>query len=174
MLTAKNNLILKTAVLSLVLIFSIGLVTSAQAMKITSLGYKPEQTGGGGWTGGNLGKTWAEGEWVPYQLVLADVDTSLLGLDSIVISFDFNNSGHRFIDLVRGIQVGTTRLGPTQAWPKPDGSAFPVGTRAEIEIAQAELSAQAFFIGILKEARSQCLVDLDGSADNLLRELFVP
>ncbi|MGB2981401.1 MAG: FlgD immunoglobulin-like domain containing protein, partial [Candidatus Zixiibacteriota bacterium] len=29
-----------------------------------------------------------------------------------------------------------TRLSPAQAWPKPDGSAFPVGTRAEIEIAQ--------------------------------------
>ncbi|UCB52423.1 MAG: T9SS type A sorting domain-containing protein [Candidatus Zixiibacteriota bacterium] len=133
---AKDKLILKAAVLSLVLVFSLGLATSAQAMKITSLGYKPEQTGGGGWTGGNLGKTWAEGEWVPYQLVLEDVGPGLAELDSIVMSFDFNNSGHRFIDLVRGIQVGTTRLGPAEAWPKPDGSAFPVGTRAEIEIAQ--------------------------------------
>jgi len=136
MLRAKEKLIRKTVLLSLVLALSVVMATSTQAMKITSLGYKPEETGGGGWTGGNLGKTWAEGEWVPYQLVLAEVDTSLLGLDSIVISFDFNNSGNRFIDLVRGIQVGTSRLGPTQAWPKPDGSAFPIGTRAEIEIAQ--------------------------------------
>ena len=133
---AKDNLILNAAVLSLVLIFSIGLTTSAQAMKITSLGFRPEETGGGSWTGGNLGKTWAEGEWVPYQLVMADVDAGLLGLDSIVMSFDFYASGCRFVDLVRGIQVGTTRLGPAEAWPKPDGSPFPVATREQIEIAQ--------------------------------------
>ncbi len=57
MLKSKNNPILKTAVLILIVVFSLGLATSAQAMKITSLGYKPEKTGGGGWTGGNLGKT---------------------------------------------------------------------------------------------------------------------
>ncbi|UCB52413.1 MAG: hypothetical protein JSV10_10605, partial [Candidatus Zixiibacteriota bacterium] len=141
MLKAKNSLILKTAALSLALVFSIGLASSAQAkMKIASLGYKPEVGGGGSWRGGNLGKTWAEGEWVPYQLVLANVGPGLAELDSIVISFDFNvphsSDFYRFVDLVRGVQVGTTRLGPAQAWPKPDSSAFPVGTRAEIEIAQ--------------------------------------
>jgi len=149
MLRAKGNLILKAAMLVLLLVLVTGfkishaeliLAKPAAKMKITSLGYKPEVGGGGAWTGGNLGKTWAEGEWVPYQLILADVGAGLAKLDSIMISFDFSipHSGdvYRFVDLVRGVQVGTTPLGPTQAWPKPDGSAFPVGTRAEIEIAQ--------------------------------------
>jgi hypothetical protein len=136
MIRFKDVFILRVAALSLVLVFSIGFATSAQAMKITLLGYKPQETGGGSWTGGNLGKTWAEGEWVPYQFVLEEVSPGLLGLDSIVIAFDFHNSSYRFVDLARGIQVGTTRLSDTQAWPKPDGSAFPVGTREQIEIAQ--------------------------------------
>jgi len=137
MLSFKNNPILKAAVFSLVVVLSLGLSSSAEAaMKITSLGYKPGETGGGGWTGGNLGKTWAEGEWVPYQLVLAGVESGLAGLDSIVISFDFTASDHRFVDLVRGIQVGTVRLNDSQGWPQSDGSAFPLTTREEIEIAQ--------------------------------------
>jgi hypothetical protein len=141
MLRCKNNPILKAGILILVVVVSLGLTSSAQAkIKMSSLGYRPGASGGGAWTGGNLGKTWAEGEWVPYQLVLEGIDPGLAGLDSIVISFDFSvpHAGDlfRFVDLARGIQVGTVRFNETQAWPQPDGSAFPLSTREEIEIGQ--------------------------------------
>jgi hypothetical protein len=132
----KSNRASKATLFIMAVVLSLGIAGSAQAMKATSLGFKPGEAGGGGWIGGNLGKTWAEGEWVPYQLILADVASGLAELDSIVISFDFNASGYRFIDLVRGLQVGTTPLTDAQAWPQPDGSAFPMTTRAQIEIAQ--------------------------------------
>ncbi len=97
-----------------------------------------------GWTPGNLGKAWVEGEWVPYQLILEAIDPGLAGLDSIVISFDFMKSGDRFVDLVRGIQVGTTARTGNQGWPAPDGSALPTTTMAELKAAQNGVSENAW------------------------------
>jgi hypothetical protein len=111
---------------------------------VSMMGYRANQSAGGAisaaWTTGNMGNTWDEGEWVPYQTVFGNIPSGLAGLDSIVISFDFtyhpSSSPSRFIDLVRGIQVGTTQLDNTRGWPKPDGTPFPVTTRSEIETAQ--------------------------------------
>ncbi len=109
------------------------------------MGFNGGVDGGGGWTTGNLGKTYAEGEWVPYQLVLTGVQTAWCpGLDGmsqydgkLVISYDFTNGGHRFIDMVKDLQVGTVELTDSQAYP--DAS---IGTREELETAQNDLEAE--------------------------------
>ena len=93
-----------------------------------------------GWTTGNLGSAWSEGEWVPYKLVIAGIPAGLEGLDSIAVSYDFtyphSSDIYRFVDLVRGIQVGTTDLTDSQGWPAPGGSALPTTTNAELQTAQ--------------------------------------
>jgi hypothetical protein len=113
---------------------------------VTSLGFRANQGGGGkldlGWGGGNMGNTWTEGEWVPYQLVLTKVQESypgLVGMPNIEISYDFTTSGSRFVDLVRGLQVGITPRTDTQGWPNDSGNAYPMTTRAEIEEAQNDV-----------------------------------
>ncbi len=142
MLKCKSHFISRAATLLLAAVFSLGLAASVHAkMKISSLGFKASDNPLKlGWAGGSLGDTWAEGEWVPYQLVIKGIDPGLSGLDSIVISFDFTvrHGGEffRFIDLVRGVQAGTAQLDNAQGWPQPDGSAFPLTNRAELEIAQ--------------------------------------
>ena len=108
------------------------------------LGFNGGATGGGGWTSGNLGKTYAEGEWVPYQLVLTGVQTAwgagLDGMsqydDQIMISYDFTNGGDRFIDMVRGVQVGEDPRNDLEAYPASNGSARNISTRDLLEDAQ--------------------------------------
>ncbi|HEY3215373.1 MAG TPA: hypothetical protein VGK93_02665, partial [Candidatus Eisenbacteria bacterium] len=119
---------------------------SAPGLNVTSLGYRANEGGGGaistGWTGGNLGNTWSEGEWVAYQLVLDNVQTTypgLVGLPDIVMSYDFTKSDARFIDLVRGLQAGTVQRTDLQGWVNDAGAALPVTTRAEIEKAQNDI-----------------------------------
>ncbi|MFH1313982.1 MAG: YCF48-related protein [Candidatus Eisenbacteria bacterium] len=113
--------------------------------QIALMGYRAHEGAGevieAHWATGNLGNTWDEGEWIPYQVVIEDIAPGLAGLDSIVVSFDFtcNSSGeiYRFIDLVRSMQVRSAPLDDTQGWPEPDGTPFPVNTRSEIEAAQS-------------------------------------
>ena len=119
-------------------------------INVTSLGFRANQGGGGkldlGWGGGNMGNTWTEGEWVPYQLVLTKVQESypnLAGMPNIEISYDFTTSGSRFIDLVRGLQVGVTPRTDAQGWPNDSGTAYPMTTRAEIEDAQNDVGNTA-------------------------------
>jgi hypothetical protein len=144
------------------------------AAKVTSLGFRANEGGGGkldlGYTGGNLGNTWAEGEWVPYQLVISDIPAGLAGLDSILISFDFTRYGGgdaaRFVDLVRDLQVSMSPLDDTQGWPKPDGTAFPLTTRAEIEIAQNHASENLWDgFAFLNLPTSQINLTLDSGLD---------
>ena len=123
------------------------------------MGFNGGVDGGGGWTTGNLGKTYAEGEWVPYQLVLTGVQTAWgPGLDGmsqydgkLVISYDFTNGGHRFIDMVKDLQVGTVELTDSQAYP--DAS---IGSREELETAQNDLEAENVWGGftLLKSVSS--------------------
>src|SRR3972149_2657466 len=109
---------LKTTVWMFLAVSMLGIFPSRAfpAVHISLLGYRATQGGGGrvqtGWTSGNLGKTWAENEWVPYQLVIENSSgPALTGDDTIiVISYDFtrpHDGGefYRFIDLVRSIQV---------------------------------------------------------------------
>jgi hypothetical protein len=115
------------------------------AMQITMTGFRANEGGGGalstGWVTGNLGNTWSEGEWVPYQMIIDNIEPGLAELDSIVLSYDFfrasGSTEARFVDLVRGVQVGSAQLLDTQGWPKPDMTPYPLGTRAELEIAQS-------------------------------------
>jgi hypothetical protein len=128
------------------LVFGFASNAYGQATSITSMGYRATQGGGGAitaeYTTGNLGNTWAEGEWVPYQLVISNVQNdypNLTGFPDIVMSYDFTKSGVRFVDLVRDIQFGHTMLTDAQGWPQDDGSAYPVTTRPEIELAQNDI-----------------------------------
>ena len=92
------------------------------------------------WTTGNLGKAWSEGEWVPYKLVITGIPVGLDGLDSIAVSYDFtyhhSSDMYRFVDMVRGIQVGTTDLTDSQGWPAAGGAALPMTTNEELQTAQ--------------------------------------
>jgi hypothetical protein len=145
---SQRGMIMRTSVLAVGLIAlitgSTWSGTASLAMQVTSLGYRANVGGGGAltteWTAGNLGNTWAEGEWVPYQLVFQGISPGLAELDSIVVSFDFTHYGTgqaiRFLDLVRGLQVGTVPRGDSEGWAAPGGGAFPVTTRAEVEFAQ--------------------------------------
>ena len=106
-------------------------------------GFRADTTGNGklnlSWSTGNLGNTYNEGEWVPYLLELKNVNINNTNFTPITICYDFTagNLDARFVDLVKGIQIGTTGLGNSQGWPSDTlGTAFPMTTRAELEIAQ--------------------------------------
>ncbi|MCZ7556546.1 MAG: hypothetical protein M5R41_09110 [Bacteroidia bacterium] len=89
-----------------------------------------------GWTTGNLGNAWDEGEWVPYRLTLQNVNLNNTSFSDIVICYDFSkgNPSARFVDLVRGIQVGSSPTG--DGWPQSNGSAYPLTTVAQLQTAQ--------------------------------------
>jgi len=116
------------------------------ATGVTAMGFRANEGGGGalntGWTTGNLGNTWDEGEWVPYQFVLVDVQDNFPNLNglNIGISYDFfasqGGQNARFVDLVRDIQVCPTARNDSQGWVNSSGTAFPHNTRTNIEIAQ--------------------------------------
>jgi hypothetical protein len=85
--------------------FTLGIAVNTSAQTIGSIsydlyGYRANEGGGGAistpWTKGNLGNTWAEGEWVPYQFVAENGNpggAAFAETDSFVISFDFTRSG---------------------------------------------------------------------------------
>ena len=126
---------------------SLLILTGTASAKInpTLNGFRVNEGGGGslniGWTGGNLGNTWAEGEWVPYMLVLTGVQDTYPNLNGLYInvSYDFTRKEIRYIDLVRGLQAGTTPLIGSQGWPDDTGNALPLTTRGEIEAAQNDI-----------------------------------
>ena len=74
-------------------------VSAQPPTKFNLEGYRANVGGGGslntGWRGGELGNTWREGEWVPYKLVITDVQNGyplLAGFPDLVISYDFYNA----------------------------------------------------------------------------------
>ena len=79
---------------------------------LTLYGYGVNYTGGGkpnaGWANSNLGNSWAEGEWVPYQLVIDLVDMN--DPNGYAVQYDFYNANKdaRFVDLVKGFQIKYT------------------------------------------------------------------
>jgi hypothetical protein len=100
-----------------------------------------------GWTTGNLGNAWDEGEWVPYLISIRNVDMSNLNFSPIRISYDFTsgNTDSRFVDLVRNLQVGLPGdayyplgVGTTSAygWPTAAGTPYPLTTNAQLTAAQ--------------------------------------
>lgn len=146
--------ILATLVLVLALVPFAG-VAGAQdlataALNVTPYGFRANEGGNGaidlGWTGGNLGNLWVEGEWVPYQLILTNIQSeypNLTDLPDIKVSYDFTKSGARFVDLVRGIQAGQQALTDAQAWPNDAGQPYPMTTKAQIKAAQNDVGNTA-------------------------------
>jgi hypothetical protein len=158
--------------------FAIGLTTTASAQSISYdlYGYRANEGGGGAistpWTKGNLGNTWAEGEWVPYQFVVENpAGPAFADADSFIISFDFTRFGgggayFRFVDLIRSIQVGTVQRNDDQGWVQSDGSAFPDGTREQIEIAQNDPDENEWTgFTLLNLPQSQINLTLGGALD---------
>ena len=62
-----------------------------------------------GWYNANLGNGWAEGDWVPYQLVITGLN-GINDLDRIAVVYDFYKSQNDaiLVDLVRGFQIRHT------------------------------------------------------------------
>lgn len=148
----------------------------AQSISYDLYGYRANEGGGGAistpWTKGNLGNTWAEGEWVPYQFVVENpAGPAFADADSFIISFDFTRFGgggvpFRFIDLIRSIQVGTVPRNDDQGWVQADGSAFPDATRPQIEIAQNDVGENEWTgFHLLNLPQSQVNLTLAGSLD---------
>jgi hypothetical protein len=87
-----------------------------------------------GWTTGNLGKTYEEGEWVPFQTIVKNVDWNQL--NNLGAAFDFYDDG-RFYDLVRNISVGVTELSSNQGFPGSiAGEPADISTLAKLNLAQ--------------------------------------
>ncbi|PLX33511.1 MAG: hypothetical protein C0600_00325 [Ignavibacteria bacterium] len=106
-------------------------------------GFKADSTGNGSlnlsWSTGNLGNTYNEGEWVPYLIELKNVNINNSGFTDITVCYDFTagNQDARFVDLVRGLQIGATGLSNAQGWPSDTiGTAYPMTSRAQLEVAQ--------------------------------------
>ena len=170
--------ILSMTLILLMLFMYLPVNVSEAAVNITLTGFRANEGGGGkldlGWTTGELGNTWAEGEWVPYQLVLKGVQTdypNLEGFPGIEISYDFTSSGdRRFVDLVRYIQVGSAALTDLQAWPNDSGVPYPMTTREEIELAQKDKNNNPSIdnawsgFTLLNLPNNQVNVALDGSS----------
>jgi len=102
-----------------------GVKTNAAGTTVTDIG----------WARGNSDKGWREGDWIPAKLIIQVDQTeypSLAGFPDINVGYDYTAGNQadspRFIDLVRGIQLGDTDLMDSQGWPQPDGSPYPTGT----------------------------------------------
>ncbi|NCC76103.1 MAG: hypothetical protein EOM08_06680 [Clostridia bacterium] len=106
--------------MSIVMVITvIGVLPATVSAEATSTlyGYRVNYGGSGTidmrWKNSELGNSWAEGEWVPYQLVITDIQEGGLTLDNmqdIVVEYDFYDSGKDavLVDLVRGFQVKWT------------------------------------------------------------------
>jgi hypothetical protein len=167
----------KFALPAMLILFVFGFAVSASAaISYDIYGYRANEGGGGAlstkWTKGNLGNSWAEGEWVPYQFVISNPNgPAFADYDSFIISYDFtrphgSTDFYRFVDLVRDIQVGTVQRNDTQGWVNAGGGAFPVSTRGEIEIAQNYPDEHAWTgFALLNLPNSQVNRKLDGGLD---------
>ncbi|MBO1265550.1 DUF11 domain-containing protein [Proteiniclasticum sp. SCR006] len=99
----------------------------------------------GDWTTGNLAKSYQEGETFPGRAHISDFQSLYPGFENFPdLTFWYTsvypmNGGAEhgiFVDLVKGIQVGTRELTNAEGWPKADGTAYPLGTPELVNIAQ--------------------------------------
>ncbi len=66
-----------------------------------------------GWTTGNLGKSWVEGEWVPYRLVMRNSDTeNSVSIPVTTVQFDHYNGTAIMYDRTRAWGTYTTGVAP--------------------------------------------------------------
>lgn len=92
---------------------------------------------------GNLGKSYGEGEWFPGRIRLTGFQgayPSFAGMPDIQIKYDSVGSvtggTAMFVDLVKGIQIGTRVLADTEAWPMANGLPYPMGSASNVALAQ--------------------------------------
>jgi hypothetical protein len=165
-----------------VILLSIGLagMVQAQSIGITMEGYRIPTTGGFtvSWTTGNLGKSYDEGEWVPYQTTIDNIQAvypNMTGMPDIVISWDFSGGGAspppdapRFGDLVRDIQVGTTKLTDSQGFPTSNGTAYVINTLADAHVPQNDPDENEWTgWHLMNLPQSQVNIPLPGESDSL-------
>ncbi|MDK9712235.1 SpaA isopeptide-forming pilin-related protein [Acidaminobacter sp.] len=97
------------------------------------------------WMNSNLGNGWAEGDWVPYQLVLTGID-NLTDLPEVAVAYDFYGSQKDavLVDLVRGFQVrwsltDNANIALTDLqMGYPSSQTSPITTVDQMEAAQAD------------------------------------
>ena len=140
---------------------------------ITMEGYNIPTTGGFTleWITGNLGKSYDEGEWVPYQTTITgiqDVYPNMTGMPDIVIGWDFTGGNKadspRFGDLVRDIQVGLTKLTNAQGFPRSNGTAYVISTLAGANVPQNDPDENQWLgFQLLNLPESQVNLPLTGS-----------
>ncbi|MEA3423695.1 MAG: hypothetical protein U9Q80_07880, partial [Bacillota bacterium] len=131
----KKSFLAKLLVVLMVLSFAIpSIPVYAGVNDVTAEGYGINAKYQGGWTTGNLGKTYEEGEWVAFQTEVRNLDWTVL--DRIGVEFDFYGTGGRFYDLVRNISVGSVKLTDEQGFPNLDGSPALLGTIENVNAAQ--------------------------------------
>ena len=170
------------AIISILVLSSIALlpnnfpILKAAAAPATSFdlyGYEAGATGGGtpksGWTKGNLGDKWKENYWVPYKLVISNVQTNypgLVGLPDIGISFDFQDTGSVLVDLYRDLQVRGTDFSDDENWPAFGGGGYP-RTLVGFVQGQTDPPERLFASSIdLPNLNPEINVNLDGSTDS--------
>jgi len=123
------------------------------------------------WMNSNLGNGWAEGDWVPYQLVLTGID-NLTALPEVAVAYDFYGSQKDavLVDLVRGFQVRWStdpdeeiELTDTQMG-YPSSQTSPITTVDQMEAAQANASIGKWDdFAIVNVPKEQIMLGHDGT-----------
>ncbi|MFH5836460.1 SdrD B-like domain-containing protein [Proteiniclasticum sp. C24MP] len=99
----------------------------------------------GDWTTGNLAKSYQEGETFPGRAHISGFQSLYPGFENFPDLKFWYTSVYPilggadygiFVDLVKGIQVGTRELTNAEGWPQADGTAYPLGTPELVNIAQ--------------------------------------
>jgi hypothetical protein len=139
------------SLLLMVLMILIAIPISSHAADETLYGYRvnynntqTQITNNIGWFNSNLGNGWAEGDWVPYQLVLTGI-TSLTDLPEVAVAYDFYRSQNDsvLVDLARGFQVrwstnaGDNVMLTDSQMGYPSSQLNPITTVDQMEAAQA-------------------------------------
>lgn len=110
-MSRRKKIITRLLVIWLVLLMVlVAFHTEAHAESATIFGYNINYPGGNkisaGWSTGNSGPTFAEGEWVAYQMVINEPE-GLSGAGGYYFRYDVCSSDGttRFADLIHGFQV---------------------------------------------------------------------
>ena len=184
-----TRLLLASMLIAIMIIMAIPMMSNAVGESSDFYGFAVKYQDGPrkielAWDKGNLQNGWAEGEWVPYQLLITGVD--MADPSGYVVEYDVYNpqKGAQFVDLVRGFQLKFTseKLNPTQAnlfrlqdsnqgWPNytlptatfPTVNAYNSG----IDLVEAAQNSEMDIPGSLGQGalNNAQLVALDGTGD---------
>ncbi|MBF7097385.1 DUF7507 domain-containing protein, partial [Alkalibacter mobilis] len=121
-----------------------------------------------GWTTGNVGKTYEEGEWVSFQLIIDNPQwDGPAELAKIGCEFSFYGGyGAIFFDMIRNISVSNRALTDTEGFPDMTGVAYPITDLGSANIAQNE-NNEYFFADfeevVLTEAEIQQQINVSSA-----------